>query len=79
MPNLTATMLCGAPVENIAITSAPRAHEQLPAYLQVGVLPDDVMPSWLLFSPQSYNHLVFCLNWNNGGNIHCMYIDYDAL
>jgi hypothetical protein len=26
MPNLTATTLHGAPVENIAITSAPRAH-----------------------------------------------------
>ncbi len=26
MPNLTATTLCGAPVENIAISSAPRAH-----------------------------------------------------
>ncbi len=26
MPNLTATTLRGAPVENIAITSAPRAH-----------------------------------------------------
>ncbi len=27
MPNLTATTLRGAPVENIAITSAPRAHK----------------------------------------------------
>jgi hypothetical protein len=29
MPNLTATTLRGAPVENIAITSAPRAHETI--------------------------------------------------
>jgi hypothetical protein len=34
----------------------------LPACLQVGGLPDDVMPSWLLVSPQSCHHLVFCSN-----------------
>ncbi len=58
MPNLTATTLRGAPVENIAIPSAPRAHEVPEGIpLKHTLIPDEIslnhtsIPEGILLDP----------------------------